>query len=155
MKHVLTLCLSLALGVGGAKESYFGGGVSLYLIFPMAIVQAGFKVAENVHVRTHLDSVLVINTLGSDFLYTFSNQSLELYAGAGADMIGLLSLPSDAEYPNVFFGIHGTFGFEVRQDAFGYFLELQPGLAFLDQSQPFLKTRAGINFYYRYAPQNE
>ena len=148
MKRLITVGLALSLSIAWAEGAFVGGGLSLYFFLPMASGQAGVDVAENFRVRGNLDTLLVVNTLSGDVLYTFPIDTFTLYAGAGPDMIVLLNLPPDAEYPAVFFGAHGTIGAEYRQDSLGYFLEAQLGLGFLDASQRYLRTRFGVNVYF-------
>lgn len=148
MKRLVTVGLALALSFAWADGAFMGGGLSLYFFLPMASVQAGVDVTEHLRLRGDLDSLLFVNTLSGDVLYTFPTETFTLYAGAGPDMVVLLNLPPDAEYPPVFFGLHGTIGAEYRREPLGYFLEIQPGLGFLDASQRYLRTRFGVNYYF-------
>lgn len=148
MKRLATVGLVLSLTFAWAEGEHVGGGLSLYFFLPMASFQAGVDVAQGLRLRATLDSLFVVNILSGDVIYTFPTEPFTWYVGAGPDMVSLLNLPPDAEYPPVFFGVHGTVGVEYRRDALGYFLEVQPGLGFLDASQRYLRTRLGVNVYF-------
>lgn len=148
MKRLVIVGLVLSLSFAWAEGAFMGGGLSLYFFLPMASVQVSVDVVESLRLRGNLDSLLVINIFSGDILLTFPTETFTVYAGAGPDMIILLSQPPDSEYPPVFFGLHGTVGAEYRQASLAYFLEVQPGLGFLDASQLYLRTRFGVNFYF-------
>lgn len=71
MKRLVTVGLALALSFAWADGAFMGGGLSLYFFLPMASVQAGVDVTEHLRLRGDLDSLLFVNTLSGDVLYTF------------------------------------------------------------------------------------
>ena len=147
MKRLTLLWLALYLNFAVAEGGFVGGGLSLYGFLPMLSVQAGVDIAQNVTLRGNLDSLILVNVLSGDLLYTFPETPF-LYAGGGPDMIVLLNPPPESGYPNVFFGLHGTLGVQLHQEAGAYFFELQPALGFLDASQRYVKFRAGFDYYF-------
>ena len=145
MKRIAVLFFGFVLSFGFADGEYIGGGLSFYFFMPFVSVQAGFDLNEDLSLRGNLDSFLLINAVSADVLYNLPDNQITFYAGAGPDMIILLNLPEEAEYPDIFFGIHGTIGAEFKQETFTYYIEAQPGLGFLDSSQIYLRVRTGIN----------
>jgi len=137
------LCLSST-----QAQSYFGVGASVVNLFiPLPSVQVGGPVAERVELRITLDSVLVINDLGLDVLYTFPipDAPLKGYVGGGPDVVWVLIAGG-----RPFLAAHATAGLEYLTDNLGIYGELQPLLPVLgtEGTPVFLKLRAGVNFYF-------
>ncbi len=83
-----------------------------------------------------------------------------LYLGAGADILDLSQLRTITAQQTGFstalqagvFGAHAVAGAEARLGPFGIFGEVQPvyrlGQGFTVQSNPYLRTRAGLNLHF-------
>lgn len=147
-KWLLSVLAVLGLGVVQAQESYFGVGAALgNLVIPLLSVQAGGPVVENVEVRGTLDSVLFVNDLGLDVLYTFaiSDGPLEGYVGGGPDLVWIF-----VGNGGPFLTAHATAGLEYLTGNLGVYGEAQALLpvSVLNAALVPGKLRFGVNFYF-------
>ena len=137
----------LFCAAGQAQSSYVGVGAALTNgVIPLFGIQVGGPVAEQLEVRGTLDSVFFVTDLGLDLLYTFpvSGTTLEGYIGGGPDVIPLFINSSE-----LWLAVHATAGLEYLTGSVGIYGELQPLLPFFGVGATvFIKTRAGVNFYF-------
>ena len=131
-KALFVPVLSLLFGCGAlAQKAFVGAGLAYPYIagdgLPLLSLQAGAEVAQNIEVRGELDTLLLINLIGADVLYTapLSGSNARWYAGGGPNLVLVAFLVS-----NFTFGVHGTVGAEVfplPDQRTGLFGEVQPG----------------------------
>lgn len=130
MKRSLLVLLALsALSCGQAQASYVGlqvGGVADLSnsgpVAPLPGLHFGFPVYDSVELRVSLLTLLLVNFLQLDLLYTQNlSTSLRGYVGGGGDVGGI------ALTEGGIFGVHATAGMEYRLGSgVGLFGEVQP-----------------------------
>lgn len=133
---------------GATQANYVGASVSLtddfFGLKPLFGVQAGRLLAEQVTLRSGLETDLSDFALSADVLYAFS-PSAELggYAGGGVRYAYFIDRTIGAVGSALNF--YGVLGLEYRPYGVGYFAEMQPRLAL---SLLGAKARVGVNFYF-------
>ncbi len=162
-RSLLVLFALLALSCAGAQSSYFGLRVDVVgdlsnsgPIAPLPGLHFGFPVLDNVELRTSLLSLILVNFLQVDILYTQNlSDTLRGYGGVGADFGGV-ALGDDT----TILGVHATAGVEYELGSgVGLFGEVQPLYVleapdYLLSSDPgsalgiFGKLNLGINFHF-------
>lgn len=139
MKKLL-LCLTLLMLTSiNAQGVYYGAGLKLGDAVALVSFQAGGEVAPDLEVRAVYDTLLFINQLGADVLYTPATEEVKFYVGPGV-LFGLDGVG------NGWVGARASVGLELRQNPIGIFGELQPVITTNAERNGF-RFRFGINFY--------
>ncbi len=130
MKRFLLVLITLsALSCAGAQSSYFGlhvdvvGGPNLGSVAPLAGLQLGGPLLDDVELRVSGFLLVLANFLQVDVLYTQKlSDTLRGYGGVGGDA-GLIAFYDDG----TILGVHATAGLEYRLGSgIGLFGEVQP-----------------------------
>ncbi len=111
-RALLVSCALLCLSCAQAQGSYFGlhvdvvGGPNLSSVAPLAGLQLGVPLLEDVEVRVSGFVLVLANFLQIDVLYTQNlSDTLRGYSGGGGD-VGFIAFYDDGSI----FGVHVTAG---------------------------------------------
>lgn len=166
-RALLVLFTFLALSYAQAQASYFGiradvhyfpnAGPGVIAVLPLPGFQLGFPIQNNLELRASWITLLLINILQLDILYTQDlSDTLRIYGGVG----GNLGVFFDFTESYSIYGVHATAGVEYQVGSgIGLFGEVQPiyisraleylivggvgsGLGFIG------KLNVGINFHF-------
>lgn len=130
MKRILSALIALSvLSCAGAQSAYFGlhvdgvGRLNPASVAPLAGLQLGGPLADNVELRVSGLVLLLANFLQVDVLYTQNlSDTLRAYGGVGGD-VGLVAFYDDG----TILGVHATAGLEYSLGSgIGLFGEVQP-----------------------------
>lgn len=152
MRRLMLLCLFAALALSStsnaqSRDSYVGVGGAYFVVVPLLSVQGGIAVSDSFELRATLDTLLAINAVGGDILFTlFPDPALKVYLGAGPDLLLAPGFGGGFEF-------HGTAGVEYRtEDGFGpigIYGEVKSYLLTIIQTGfPFIGFRGGVNFHF-------
>lgn len=172
MKRVVLVLFTLfTLSCAQAQDSYFGFRVDVVVapdlvdiagvpkvsaVVPLPALQLGFSIFDNVELRGSFLTLLIVNFLQVDVLYTHHlSDTFRAYGGVGGDLGGIAFIEGGGVV-----GVHATAGLEFQLGSgIGLFGEVQP--LYILQSPDYLlsgepnsglgffgKLNAGINFHF-------
>jgi hypothetical protein len=153
-KSVLLIVFLICASFTTAQKThmYLGLGLSLpfipgeEIVLPVVSFQVGTMIADNVELRANFDTVLLINLVGVDVLYTtpIPDSNARWYGGLG---VGGLSVA----FYGFAFDIRAPIGaefFTTPEQTIGIYAEAQPNLLFSSEGSAFfINLRAGVNFH--------